>query len=102
MSKCNALLVLGDDYGDNVCRIRCDLPEGHEGVHKCHFNRGLIVWGVDERFDCPEHGLQPDDCCRECEDAELSWWEEECTHGIKPRYYCGLCEGLDYRDCKKG
>ena len=51
--ECNAHLYLGDDWGDNVCTIRCQLPKGHRGLHK---ERGrllenpfTITWYKDER-----------------------------------------------------
>ena len=51
--ECNARLYLGDDYGDNVCTIRCRLPAGHDGPHREEFKRGgkpvVITWEVDER-----------------------------------------------------
>jgi hypothetical protein len=31
--ECNERIELADDYGDNVCTIRCPLPKGHEGLH---------------------------------------------------------------------
>ncbi len=53
IGECNARLYLGDDYGDNVCTIRCGLPVDHEGPHKEEFKRGgkpaVITWHVDER-----------------------------------------------------
>lgn len=33
MEKCKAIMVFGDDYGDNDCTFHCQLPEGHEGEH---------------------------------------------------------------------
>ena len=32
--KCKALIIFGDDYGDNTCTFHCQLPEGHEGPHQ--------------------------------------------------------------------
>jgi hypothetical protein len=54
IGECNARLYLGDDYGDNVCTIRCSRPVGHDGPHKEEFQRGggkpvVITWHVDER-----------------------------------------------------
>ena len=50
---CNAVLSLADDYGDNSCTIKCQLPEGHEGPHKEEFQRKdkpvIITYEVDER-----------------------------------------------------
>lgn len=51
--ECNARLLLADDYGDNVCTMHCQLPEGHDGPHREEFERGgkpvVITWYVDER-----------------------------------------------------
>ena len=50
---CNARLFLGDDYGDNVCTIRCALAPNHNGLHEERFERGegpaIIQWEIDER-----------------------------------------------------
>lgn len=51
--ECNAHLYIGDDYGDNVATMRCQLPKGHDGPHKEIFNRRgsavTVTWCVDER-----------------------------------------------------
>ena len=52
--ECNAWLVLSDDYGDNECSFRCNLPDGHHGMHENSFARhhgGEVVmsWRKDER-----------------------------------------------------
>jgi len=53
--ECNARLFLADDYGDNVCTIRCQLCLNHTGPHEENFKRGgkpvKITWEVDERND---------------------------------------------------
>jgi hypothetical protein len=50
---CNARLFIGDDYGDNVCTIRCALAPNHAGPHEENFERGgkpvKITWECDER-----------------------------------------------------
>jgi hypothetical protein len=56
--ECNARLYLGDDYGDNVCTVRCPLPENHKLPHQEEFKRGgmpvLITWHVDEEENTDE------------------------------------------------
>jgi hypothetical protein len=55
--ECNARLLIGDDYGDNVCTLRCRLAPGHEGPHKEEFkSRGpvIVTWVCDDRED---HGV---------------------------------------------
>jgi hypothetical protein len=50
--ECNARLSISDDYGDNSCTLRCQLPPGHKGLHKEEFDRGgpvIITWACDER-----------------------------------------------------
>lgn len=51
--NCNAVLYLGDDYGDGTCTIRCKLPEKHLENHKEIFLRNekevIITWVDDER-----------------------------------------------------
>jgi len=51
--ECNAHMYLGDDYGDNRCTMRCNLPEGHDGPHQETFMRYeqpvVILWHVDEK-----------------------------------------------------
>jgi hypothetical protein len=32
--RCKALMIFGDDHGDNECTFRCELEEGHEGPHR--------------------------------------------------------------------
>ena len=51
--ECNAHLYLADDFGDNMCTIKCQKPPGHEGEHREEFERHgtpvIITWWVDER-----------------------------------------------------
>lgn len=60
--RCQAVLYIGDDYGDNRATIRCDLQAPHEGQqHEERFKRGesevAIFWGHDER----EEGEEPNE-----------------------------------------
>lgn len=72
--ECNARLFLGDDYGDNTCTVRCNLPADHEGLHtENHRRHGYLVkitWEKDERHNCERHGLQTDLYCATCEIEE--------------------------------
>jgi len=50
---CGAALSIGDDYGDNSCTFHCQLPIGHEGMHKEEFgveqHKCIMQWeGKDE------------------------------------------------------
>ena len=38
MAKCNSILYLRDDRGDNEVPIVCQLPLGHEGLHQEKYN----------------------------------------------------------------
>lgn len=80
---CNAWLLLGDDYGDNVATIRCQRPPNHASAHQSIFQRGedsglpkaddqrvCITWTVDESIVCETHGrVQAPSCCR-CDAAK--------------------------------
>jgi len=54
IKKCEALLILGDDYGDNPITFRCQLKEGHRGMHVeiNDFFEFVIVWNGDSRVKC--------------------------------------------------
>lgn len=56
--ECNAHCYLGDNFGDNHATMRCQLPKGHEGVHREEFEREVpdgqpsrcvMTWERDER-----------------------------------------------------
>ena len=102
--ECNARLYLGDDYGDNSTTMRCQLPEGHDGVHQETFSRDdtpvVITWHIDESYHCPKHGHVSDwggddrcwDCLQELPDCQ------SCGGlGFKPardNATCTACNGL--------
>lgn len=50
---CNARLRIGDDYGDNVCTMRCKLAPGHEGPHEERWEDDgspvIVTWVKDAR-----------------------------------------------------
>lgn len=93
--KCNARLFLGDDWGDNRCTMKCQLPVGHGGRHREKFDRGEdgspapveVLWLKDERFVCEHHGVQPDDRCSPCDDLPI-----QCPrHGLQASGHCNQC-----------
>jgi hypothetical protein len=59
---CKARLHIADDFGDNSATIRCQLAEGHEGLHREEFqhtvyskdyknhkiNSVVVTWSEDE------------------------------------------------------
>lgn len=55
---CTARLYIADDWGDNSATIRCQLQDGHEGLHREKFFRGplqsavvVITWERDESLE---------------------------------------------------
>ena len=47
--KCNERLEIGDDYGDNVATMRCQLKPGHTSPHReayksCGECDVVVVW----------------------------------------------------------
>ena len=60
--ECNAHLYLGDDYGDNVCTMRCQREPGHQERHREQFDRDgqtvVIEWGKDERDEFSPEELE--------------------------------------------
>ena len=49
--ECNAHLYIGDNFGDNHATMRCQLPKGHEGLHREEFgsdNKVVVTWEKDE------------------------------------------------------
>mgnify|MGYP001581135289 CR=1 FL=1 len=86
--NCNALLTIGDDFGDNDATCRCLLPEGHEGKHLETSRNGEleIRWVKDERLVCPRHGRQDTvDLCHLCQDLHTAW-EKELAAGDWDKY----------------
>ncbi len=57
LSRCQAMLKLADDEGDNVCTCCCQLNAGHAGVHleRSRSNGVLIEWKESEA----EYGERP-------------------------------------------
>ena len=49
--RCGVKMVFGDDYGDNDCTIRCQLPLGHDGPH-VETGRGGPDWKFGARNYC--------------------------------------------------
>jgi hypothetical protein len=50
---CPETLEIGDDYGDNVATMHCQLEEGHEGRHQETFFDGhaIIQWDTERRSE---------------------------------------------------
>ncbi len=51
--KCDATIVLADDFGERDCTFHCDLPEGHGIKHKVSGTidgkEYILVWKGYER-----------------------------------------------------
>lgn len=57
--ECNAHFYIFDNQGDGCATMRCQLPKGHEGLHRETFirkdtdskkdNRCVVTWETDER-----------------------------------------------------
>jgi hypothetical protein len=53
---CNAVLQIGDDYGDNVATFLCKQPPNHAGKHSETYNAGTeeepnmvtVTWQQDK------------------------------------------------------
>lgn len=103
--ECNALLFIADNYGDNEATIRCQLPLGHDDVHREQFERrgGMvtITWASDERKKC-DHGCgqwthahrESIVCPQDAADHEFS----DCAycHPGKSPLTCGHCGKTHY------
>jgi len=86
--ECNARLYIADDFGDNHATMRCQLPEGHDGLHKEEFNHDspvVITWQRDERIDdrfekelSKFHELNCEPCLEICNDENLLASCENC------------------------
>jgi hypothetical protein len=53
--ECNARLTIGDDFGDNVATMRCQLAPGHEGKHREVYKSRVagqvtIEWERDDKL----------------------------------------------------
>lgn len=49
MSDCKHRLQIADDFGDNHATMRCQLHEGHYGMHEEVYDAGnvLVQWDSD-------------------------------------------------------
>lgn len=52
--ECNAHLYIADDFGDNHATMRCQLEEGHKGIHQEEYTSdrsGVVIvqWDNNER-----------------------------------------------------
>jgi hypothetical protein len=128
--RCGAKMFLGDDYGDNSCTFRCQLPAGHEGLHEEKFEhkqeepdperpnwvpprscgKATLTWENDERFPCPTHGVQPGTSCRTCDEERREFLDartcSECWGLGKDmdESPCPRCQntGFDPEKCPEG
>ncbi|MBD3261332.1 MAG: hypothetical protein GF334_06540, partial [Candidatus Altiarchaeales archaeon] len=89
--QCNAWLSIADDYGDNSATVRCQLDEGHEGLHeekyKCSEGGSVrIIWEKDHSVVCEIHGRQirykvppenpEEEIEPECDCCQLDWMNQ--------------------------
>jgi hypothetical protein len=92
MTKCNAVIKFGDDYGDNDCTFHCELEEGHEGKHlETGTVRGTIPYSLTWegnvemiRAKCPKCGNE--------ENVEKRMWD--IYHADHGGYDCLMCETM--------
>lgn len=70
--KCNAVLRVGDDFGDNSATFRCQLEPNHDDLHKETWgeegDKKTITWEKDERETCPQ--------CSNLFDSRHNWHNE--------------------------
>lgn len=92
--ECNSHLYIGDDYGDNTDTMRCQLPKGHDGLHREEFARGggkvVVTWEKDEREEAEkEEAYGKALGAFECADSayysayyHVNWWRlcRSCAH----------------------
>lgn len=92
--ECNAWLLLADDFGDNDCTFRCQLPTGHHDGHKAYFGpEGRVVkvsWEYDQR---PELEAE-DEAQRGYHDGH---YDEPPGEPGEP-YLAGYCQALEEID----
>lgn len=105
-NECNARLFIGDNYGDGTATMRCQLPPGHEGLHREEFARDggpvVVTWTADERKRCNhgcgqwEHAHKDEtiSCPRDADDHEYS----DCAycHPGETATTCAACGKLHY------
>lgn len=51
-AKCEAVIVFGDDHGDNDCTFHCKLEQGHTGPH----SETGILYGESYSLNWAEEG----------------------------------------------
>ena len=106
MSRCKAIMVFGDDHGDNECTFRCELEEGHTGAHReCGSMHNAfpytLQWTEDMREKCEVCGARADpgkqwaychicakDICPDCIATTRTYLPE----GGLLYYYCEECK----------
>jgi hypothetical protein len=63
MNKCQAIMIFGDDHGDNECTFRCELEEDHKGSHRESGSMRstfpyTLQWNEDMREQCDVCGAR--------------------------------------------
>ena len=51
--RCEATIIIGDDYGDNDCTFRCQSYTGHTGQHYQSFRnwKACMSWDGDDSYE---------------------------------------------------
>ena len=98
--ECNAMLFIGDNYGDNHASMRCQLAPNHEGLHQEQFAREggpvTITWTADERVRC-DHG-----CGQWKHDHDRDNEAVQCPKDADDHEFsdCAFCHpGMDAQTC---
>ncbi len=102
MERCKAILILGDDYGDNDTTIRCQLPEGHAGPHQETFrtipkraHNVNIIWVGDDTDNSVEVEDDAVADCIHCGIGIYNWDDLFFTATYDP--LCAQCHTCDLK-----
>lgn len=96
---CGAVLLIGDDFGDNGATMKCQCLSEHEGPHSKMFLRKgtpvTVTWHVDERpcLACNGEGMVVPTEYR-TEEGWIDWtlWEQHHGQEAMPPE-CSECRG---------
>ena len=106
---CGALLILGDDHGDNDCTFSCTLPPGHEGMHgevgtDVDSGKFIVQWERDARQTCSECGRLVKSYTRDGIDRKV--FCDECFEAVCKEFFkdenggeCITCGLLSTNPC---
>jgi hypothetical protein len=75
MTKCNAIIMFGDDYGDNESTFHCELEAGHDGKHS---ETGVVREKMSYTLTWEGNLTMLDAICPNCgheEEVESDTWE---------------------------